>query len=62
MPKLVGLSNAFNRPEADNLDDVYDHICASIVDQRLPDFLILTALNGGNGQPRALQFSVRLGF
>jgi DNA-binding GntR family transcriptional regulator len=35
-PKLVGLSNAFNRPEADSLDDVYDHICASIVDQRLP--------------------------
>ena len=34
--KLVGLSNAFNRPEADNLDDIYDHICASIVDQRLP--------------------------
>ena len=35
-PKLVGLSNAFNRPEADSLDDVYDHIFASIVDQRLP--------------------------
>jgi hypothetical protein len=34
----------------------------SIVDQRLSDFLILTALNGGNGQPRAAQFSVRLGF
>lgn len=35
-PKLVGLSNAFNRPEADSLDDVYDHIFSSIVDQRLP--------------------------
>jgi DNA-binding GntR family transcriptional regulator len=35
-PKLVGLSNAFNRPRADNLDQVYDHIFASIVDQRLP--------------------------
>ena len=35
-PKLVGLSNAFNRPKADNLDQVYDHIFASIVDQRLP--------------------------
>jgi DNA-binding GntR family transcriptional regulator len=35
-PKLVGLSNAFNRPKAGNLDEVYDHIFASIVDQRLP--------------------------
>jgi DNA-binding GntR family transcriptional regulator len=35
-PKLVGLSNAFNRPKADGLDQVYDHIFASIVDQRLP--------------------------
>jgi hypothetical protein len=32
------------------------------VDQRLTDFLVLTALRGGNGQPRAAQFSVRLGF
>ncbi len=31
-------------------------------DQRLTDFLILTAMRGGNGQPRAAQFSVRLGF
>jgi hypothetical protein len=31
-------------------------------DQRLSDFLTLTALNGGNGQPRAVQFSVRLGY
>jgi len=36
VPKLVGLSNAFNRPKADGLDQVYDHIFASIVDQRLP--------------------------
>jgi hypothetical protein len=31
-------------------------------DQRLTDFLNLTALRGGNGQPRAAQFSVRFGF
>jgi hypothetical protein len=31
-------------------------------DLRLSDFLVLTALNGGNGQPRAVQFSVRFGF
>jgi hypothetical protein len=31
-------------------------------DQRLSDFLVLTALNGGNGQPRALQFSLRFAF
>ena len=31
--------------------------------QRLTnDFLLLTALRGGNGQPRAAQFSVRFGF
>ena len=35
-PKLVGLSNALNRPETRSLDDVYEHIFASIVDQRLP--------------------------
>jgi DNA-binding GntR family transcriptional regulator len=34
--KLVGLSNALNRPKADGLDDVYRHIFSSIVDQRLP--------------------------
>jgi hypothetical protein len=33
-----------------------------VTDQRLTDFMTLTALNGGNGQPRALQFSVRFGF
>jgi hypothetical protein len=31
-------------------------------DQRLSDFLVLTALRGGNGQPRAAQFGVRFGF
>ena len=31
-------------------------------DMRLSDFLILTALRGGNGQPRAAQFSMRFGF
>lgn len=34
--RLVGLSNAENRPAVDNLDDIYAHIFASIVDQRLP--------------------------
>ena len=29
-------------------------------DKRLTDFLILTALRGGNGQPRAAQFSVQV--
>jgi hypothetical protein len=29
---------------------------------RSTDFLRLTALRGGNGQPRAAQFSVRMGF
>ena len=31
-------------------------------DIRSTDFLRLTALRGGNGQPRAAQFSVRVGF
>jgi hypothetical protein len=31
-------------------------------DQRSTDFMVLTALRGGNGQPRAAQFSVRFGF
>ncbi|HUR33309.1 MAG TPA: carboxypeptidase regulatory-like domain-containing protein [Vicinamibacterales bacterium] len=31
-------------------------------DQRLTDFLTLTQFTGGNGQPRAAQFSARLGF
>ncbi len=34
--KMVGLSNALNRPKADSIDDVCGHIFASIVDQRLP--------------------------
>jgi hypothetical protein len=32
------------------------------VDQRAMDFLVLTALRGGNGQPRAAQVGVRFGF
>lgn len=35
-PRMVGLSNDLNRPKARSLDDVYEHIFASIVDQRLP--------------------------
>ena len=31
-------------------------------DQRLSDFLVLTALSGGNGQPRAAQVTARFGF
>ena len=31
-------------------------------DSRLTDFLVLTALRGGNGQPRAAQVGVRIGF
>jgi hypothetical protein len=31
-------------------------------DQRLPDFLQLTSLRGGNGQPREAQFGLRFGF
>src|SRR5258708_12782380 len=34
--KLVGLSNALNRPTVDGVDDIYAEIFASIVDQRLP--------------------------
>lgn len=34
--KLVGLSNARNRPKVDGVGDVYDQMFASIVDQRLP--------------------------
>jgi hypothetical protein len=56
----VELYNLFNTANFSNPGAPNDG--ASIVDQRLPDFLILTALNGGNGQPRALQFSVRFGF
>lgn len=35
-PKMVGLSNDLNRPKAKTLDEVYEHMFASIVDQRLP--------------------------
>jgi outer membrane receptor protein involved in Fe transport len=31
-------------------------------DQRLSDFLVLSVLSGGNGQPRAAQVSLRFGF
>lgn len=34
--RLVGLSNARNRPKVGTPDDVYNHILNSIVDQRLP--------------------------
>ena len=34
--RLVGISNARNRPRVGSLNDVYDHILQSIVDQRLP--------------------------
>lgn len=34
--RLVGLSNAGNRPKVNGLDDIYTHIFDLIVDQRLP--------------------------
>lgn len=34
--RMVGLSNALNRPKVEGPDGVYAHIFASIVDQRLP--------------------------
>ncbi len=34
--KLVGLSNARNRPKVAGLEDIYNHMLESIVDQRLP--------------------------
>ena len=52
--------NIFNTANFSNPGTVTNG--GSIADQRLTDFLILTALSGGNGQPRAAQFSVRLGF
>lgn len=33
--RLVGLSNDTNRPAVSGLDDIYEHLLASIVDQRL---------------------------
>jgi hypothetical protein len=56
----VELYNMFNTANFQNPGAPNDG--AFIVDRRLSDFLVLTALNGGNGQPRALQFSVRFGF
>jgi len=54
------LYNIFNTANFSNPGTVANG--GSIADQRLPDFLVLTALSGGNGQPRAAQFSVRFGF
>ena len=34
--KMVGLSNALNRPKVDDIEDVHTHIFNSMVDQRLP--------------------------
>ena len=48
----LDLFNIFNTANFDNPTS----------DQRLTDFLVLTSLRGGNGQPRAAQFSVRFGF
>jgi carboxypeptidase family protein len=48
----IEIYNLFNRANFDNPSG----------DQRSPDFLRLTSLRGGNGQPRAIQFSVRYGF
>jgi len=45
----------FERPGATTQQNWYS-------DQRLTDFLTLTQFTGGNGQPRAAQFSARLGF
>jgi hypothetical protein len=45
----------FERPGAVTQQNWYS-------DQRLTDFLTLTQFTGGNGQPRAAQFSMRLGF
>ena len=54
------LYNVFNVANFSNPGTVANG--GSIVDQRLSDFLVLNSLSGGNGQPRALQFSVRFAF
>jgi len=51
------LFNLFNTANFDNPGPT-----AFGADQRLTDFLILTSLRGGSGQPRAAQFNVRFGF
>lgn len=51
------LFNVFNTANFDNPGPT-----AFGADQRLTDFLILTSLRGGSGQPRAAQFNVRFGF
>ena len=56
----MALYNLFNVANFSNPGAVANG--GSIVDQRLSDFLVLNALSGGNGQPRALQFSVRFAF
>jgi hypothetical protein len=55
------LSNLFNTANFSNPGAAAANF-GSLTDQRLSDFMTLTALNGGNGQPRALQFSLRFGF
>jgi len=54
------LYNMFNVANFSNPGTVANG--GSIVDQRLSDFLVLNSLSGGNGQPRALQFSIRFAF
>ena len=56
----IELFNIFNVANFSNPGTVTNG--GSIADQRLSDFLVLSALSGGNGQPRAAQFSVRFGF
>jgi len=56
----IELFNIFNVANFSNPGTVMNG--GSVTDQRLSDFLSLTALSGGNGQPRAAQFSVRFGF
>ena len=54
--KLVGLSNALNRPKVEGVDDIYAHIFASIVDQRLPpgtklnELMLCEIFNAGRRQ------------
>jgi len=57
----VELFNLFNTANFSNPGEAAANF-GSLTDQRLSDFMTLTALNGGNGQPRALQFSLRFGF
>jgi hypothetical protein len=54
------LFNIFNTANFDNPGPTTPTYFGA--DQRLTDFLILTSLRGGNGQPRAAQFGFRFGF